>query len=165
MFKKSVLILCCCVMLSVLLAPAGCVAKTGYTPDGLVTVVNDENEKRVFRIAEVVQNENGQYDVYIRGTEESYACAYAFEATGFAWSVYVDVTVEANDGTVLEPISITPYLTGDYGAVGFCFDMSEAPKSITVSAAGHPDGGVSVPCSELALDAAYAVSDTIVNAG
>lgn len=148
--------------LIMLLLAVGCGAKAKYTEDGLVTVRNAKKDAIVFRIAEVMQDENGYTNVYVRGTENGGVCAYTFHSTGFGWDIYVAMSIETADGTSLEPKEVTPYLTGDNGAVRFLFDTKEAPKSITVCFAGQPDGGVTVPYDALKLDPAYAVSDSIV---
>lgn len=141
----------------------GC-AKPGYTQDGLVTVRNEKKDKRVFRIAEVMLDQNGDLNVYLLGTEEGHVCALPFQPGkgGFAWEVYADVSVETADGARLEPVETTPYLNGAGGVVGFRFAAKEMPARILVSAAGYADGGVAVPYAELTLSDAYAVTPTIV---
>lgn len=130
-------------------------------PDAVVRVKDSDNRSASYRLAEIAKNEDGTTEVYVRGTESSDACAYAFAGGGFGWQLYVGCKITCG-GETLSPVKITPYLSSEEGNVmSFTFETDAQVDAVTLFCADNEQGGRMLDMSKLELDPAYFVSGSI----
>lgn len=134
---------------------------SGCAPGAVVQVKDSDNRSASYRLAEIAKNEDGTTEVYVRGTESSDACAYAFSGGGFGWELYVGCKVTCG-GETLSPVKATPYLSsGEGNLMSFTFETDAQVDTVTLFCADNEQGGQTLDMSKLELDPAYFASGSI----